>query len=60
MKAAIIPELLLLNRLLIQKLEEVARAFKDKAPEVYRALGFGELVGRGTNSIKLWVRRYNG
>ncbi|MCO6479474.1 MAG: helix-turn-helix transcriptional regulator [Phaeodactylibacter sp.] len=45
--AATAPELLLLNRLLIQKLEEVARVLKDKDPEAYRALGLGELVGRG-------------
>lgn len=44
MKAAAILELLPLNRLLIQKLGEVARVLD---PEVYRELGLGELVGEG-------------
>lgn len=40
------------NRLLMQKLEEVARVLKDKDREAYRALGLGELVRKGKESGK--------
>jgi transcriptional regulator with XRE-family HTH domain len=39
------PEQQLLNRLLIQKLEEVARVLKEKDPELYRELRLEELMG---------------
>lgn len=40
-------ELLLLNRLLMQKLEEVARRLKERDPEAYRELRLEELIRRG-------------
>ncbi len=39
-------ELLLLNRLLMQKLEEVARVLKERDPEAYRELRLEELIRR--------------
>ena len=37
----------LLNRLLIQKLEEVAEELKENYPEAYRKLKLEELIGKG-------------
>jgi hypothetical protein len=36
----------LLNRLLVQKLEEVAKELKENYPEAYRKLKLGELTGK--------------
>ena len=41
------PEQELLNRLLIQKLEAVAKVLRERDPELYEELRLGELVGIG-------------